>query len=165
PSAPRGCWPVPEMEGRRGVSRRVRRVQRGRHTRTSAILTTILVVGLVVVGSGVLIGIYAAARYYNGLTQLDQLQARQQPQNSQIYASDGTLLTVIASSETRRRVPRARISPWRPKATIAIEARRFYEHHGVDWKAVGRAAVKNLKAGKVEEGGSTLTQQLVRNIF
>ena len=58
-----------------------------------------------------------------------------------------------------------RISPWLPKATIAIEDRRFYEHHGVDWKAVGRAAVKNLEAGRVAEGGSTLTQQLVRNIY
>ena len=72
---------------------------------------------------------------------------------------------MIASSENRQQVPLTQISAWLPKATIAIEDRRFYEHHGVDWKAVARAAVKNLKAGKVEEGGSTLTQQLVRNIF
>jgi penicillin-binding protein 1A len=153
------------MEGRRGVSRRGRRVQRGRRTRAGTIVAVILVTGLVVTGGAVLIGIFAAARYYNGLTQLDELQARQQPQNSSIYASDGSLLTVFASSENRQQVPLSRISPWLPKATIAIEDRRFYEHHGVDWKAVGRAAVKNLKAGKVEEGGSTLTQQLVRNIF
>ena len=153
------------MEGRRGVYRRVRRTSRGRRTRTSAILVTVLVTGLIVAAGAILIGVFAAARYYDGLTQLDELQARQQPQNSRIYASDGTLLTVIASSENRTQVPLTQISPWLPKATIAIEDRRFYQHHGVDWKAVGRAAVKNVKAGKVEEGGSTLTQQLVRNIF
>jgi len=135
---------MPEMEGRRGVSRRGRRVQRGRRTRAGTIVAVILVTGLVVTGGAVLIGIFAAARYYNGLTQLDELQARQQPQNSSIYASDGSLLTVFASSENRQQVPLSLISPWLPKATIAIEDRRFYEHHGVDWKAVGRAAVKNL---------------------
>src|SRR5262245_39232129 len=106
------------MEGRRGVSRRVRRVQRGRRTRTSAIVLTVLAVGGAVLIGAVLIGVFAAARYYNGLTQLDELQARQQPQNSRIYASDGTLLTVIASSENRTQVPIAQISPWLPAATI-----------------------------------------------
>jgi penicillin-binding protein 1A len=153
------------MEGRRGVSRRGRRVERGKRTRAGAIVMTMLAIGAAVVVGAVLIGLFAAARYYDGLTQLDELQARQQPQNSRIYASDGTLLTVIASSENRTQVPLTQISPWLPAATIAIEDRRFYQHHGVDWKAVGRAAVKNLKAGKVEEGGSTLTQQLVRNMF
>ena len=88
-----------------------------------------------------------------------------QGQNSAIYARDGSRLTVIASDKNRRYVSLDRISPWLPAATIAIEDRRFYEHHGVDWKAVGRAAVKNLEAGRVAEGGSTLTQQLVRNIY
>ena len=108
---------------------------------------------------------FGASNYYRGLTHLDDLQQVPQGQNSAIYARDGSRLTVIASDKNRRFVTLDRISPWLPAATIAIEDRRFYEHHGVDWKAVGRAAIKNLEAGRIAEGGSTLTQQLVRNIY
>ena len=50
-------------------------------------------------------------------------------------------------------------------ATIAIEDERFYEHGGVDYEGIVRAALKNLEAGKTVEGGSTITQQLVRNLY
>ena len=121
--------------------------------------------GLVLFVSVVVVAAVGASNYYDGLTHLDELQQVPQGQNSAIYARDGSRLTVIASDKNRRYVSLDRISPWLPAATIAIEDRRFYEHHGVDWKAVGRAAVKNLEAGRVAEGGSTLTQQLVRNIY
>jgi penicillin-binding protein 1A len=52
-----------------------------------------------------------------------------------------------------------------PKATVAIEDRRFYKHGGVDYKGIVRAAVKDLRAGRVVQGGSTITQQLVRNLY
>jgi penicillin-binding protein 1A len=51
------------------------------------------------------------------------------------------------------------------KATVAIEDRRFYKHGGVDYKAILRAAAKDLGAGRVVQGGSTITQQLVRNLY
>ena len=50
-------------------------------------------------------------------------------------------------------------------ATIAIEDRRFYEHSGIDLEGIARALSKDIRAGKVVEGGSTLTQQLVRNLY
>ena len=50
-------------------------------------------------------------------------------------------------------------------ATIAIEDERFYQHGGVDYEGIMRAAIKNLEAGKTVEGGSTITQQLVRNLY
>ena len=153
------------MEGRNGASRRNRRSKRGRRTRSSAVISAILITTLVIFVSVVVVAAVGASNYYDGLTHLDELQQVPQGQNSAIYARDGSRLTVIASDKNRRFVSLDRISPWLPKATIAIEDRRFYEHHGVDWKAVGRAAVKNLEAGRVAEGGSTLTQQLVRNIY
>jgi penicillin-binding protein 1A len=62
-------------------------------------------------------------------------------------------------------VPLSKISPWMPKATVAIEDRRFYVHGGIDVEGIARAAWKNAKAGQVVEGGSTITQQLVRNLY
>ena len=51
------------------------------------------------------------------------------------------------------------------QATVAIEDRRFYEHGGVDYAGIVRAALKNITAGKSLQGGSTLTMQLVRNLY
>ncbi|MBI1365756.1 MAG: PBP1A family penicillin-binding protein [Alphaproteobacteria bacterium] len=57
------------------------------------------------------------------------------------------------------------LPPYLVKAFIATEDRRFYEHHGVDFRGTLRAALANFKAGHVVEGGSTITQQLARNLF
>src|SRR5918996_480515 len=51
------------------------------------------------------------------------------------------------------------------KATIAVEDHRFFEHGGVDVEGIARAAVTDLRAGRIVEGGSTITQQLVRNLY
>ncbi|MGL4656781.1 MAG: biosynthetic peptidoglycan transglycosylase [Sarcina sp.] len=50
-------------------------------------------------------------------------------------------------------------------AIVAIEDRRFYEHKGIDFIALGRALVNNIKAGEIIEGGSTITQQLAKNLY
>lgn len=50
-------------------------------------------------------------------------------------------------------------------AVIAVEDQRFYEHSGVDYKSIARALLKNMKSGGIVEGGSTITQQLVKNLF
>ncbi|HEX8245513.1 MAG TPA: PBP1A family penicillin-binding protein, partial [Longimicrobium sp.] len=52
-----------------------------------------------------------------------------------------------------------------PRAFLAVEDRRFFEHGGVDWKRTLGAMFKNVKSGGVEEGGSTITMQLARNLF
>ena len=57
------------------------------------------------------------------------------------------------------------MSPWLPKATVAIEDRRFYQHGGIDSVGIARALWADVSAGKVVEGGSTITQQLVRNLY
>lgn len=57
------------------------------------------------------------------------------------------------------------LPPYLPKAFVAIEDRRFYSHFGVDPMGLVRAAVANLRAGDVVQGGSTLTQQLAKNLF
>jgi penicillin-binding protein 1A len=84
--------------------------------------------------------------------------------NSALYAADGSKLGVIASDEARTPVSIERIPKRVQLATVAIEDQRFYEHGGVDPEGILRAALKDLEAGKVVEGGSTITQQLVRNL-
>jgi len=84
--------------------------------------------------------------------------------NSVLYAADGSKLGLIASDEARTPVSIKRIPKSVQLATVAIEDQRFYEHGGVDPEGILRAAVKNLEAGKTVEGGSTITQQLVRNL-
>ncbi len=51
------------------------------------------------------------------------------------------------------------------EAFIAVEDKRFYEHHGIDVKSVGRAVYRDILAGGKVEGGSTITQRLAKNIF
>jgi penicillin-binding protein 1A len=84
--------------------------------------------------------------------------------NSTIYAADGTKLGVIASSEARSPVGIMRIPRTVQLATVAIEDKRFYEHAGIDIEGIFRAAVTDVEAGEAVEGGSTITQQLVRNL-
>jgi penicillin-binding protein 1A len=84
--------------------------------------------------------------------------------NSAIYAGDGSKLGLIESDEARAPVSLERVPKRLQLATIAVEDQRFYEHGGVDPEGILRAAVKNLEAGKAVEGGSTITQQLVRNL-
>ncbi|MGH6913776.1 MAG: transglycosylase domain-containing protein, partial [Geminicoccales bacterium] len=57
------------------------------------------------------------------------------------------------------------ISPWLPKAVIAVEDRRFWHHPGIDPIGIGRALVRNLQAGRVVQGGSTISQQLAKLAF
>ena len=79
--------------------------------------------------------------------------------------SDGSLLGSIPAERNREPVTTRNMSPWLPKSTTAIEDRRFWEHGAVDYVGIARAAWTDLTAGKVLEGGSTITQQLVRNLY
>jgi penicillin-binding protein 1A len=85
------------------------------------------------------------------------------PPNLTILASDGT---VLAERGLRRGYVRLdRLPVYLPQAVIATEDRRFYNHLGVDPVGLVRAGVRNLAAGSVVQGGSTITQQLAKNLF
>jgi membrane peptidoglycan carboxypeptidase len=81
--------------------------------------------------------------------------------NSQLLAADGSLITSFYTNN-RSPVTADQISDVMKRALVDIEDSRFYEHNGLDVQGTMRALVKNLAAGQVEEGGSTLTQQLVK---
>jgi penicillin-binding protein 1A len=96
---------------------------------------------------------------------LDDLRPISIGENSFVFASDGSRLGVVPSSKNRQPLKLEAISPWLPKATIAVEDRRFWQHGALDYQGILRAAVKNVEAGRVVEGGSTITQELVRNLY
>jgi penicillin-binding protein 1A len=85
--------------------------------------------------------------------------------NSLVYASDGSWLGAVPTAHNREPVPLERMSPWLPKATVAIEDRRFWHHGPLDYAGIARAAMADLRAGRVVQGGSTITQQLVRDRY
>lgn len=138
-----------------------RRAKRRRRQKVALIAAVVLGVILVVLPAGGVTG--AAVMCAN--VDLGALRQREIGENSFVYAADGTHLGTIPAERNRQPKPLAKISPWMPKATIAIEDRRFYHHNGIDVGGIARAAAKNLSARKIVEGGSTITQQLVRNLY
>ncbi len=84
-------------------------------------------------------------------------------QRSVIYAADGKTRLATIWLDENRQVVRLKDIPKRVRnAVIAIEDDRFYQHDGVDFRGIARAAVTDLRAGRIAQGGSTLTQQLVK---
>ncbi len=97
---------------------------------------------------------------------ISQLKPRDQGQLSEVFASDGSLLGYIYSDTLRTYVRGGQLPRMLKQATVAIEDRRFYQHGGIDYEGIVRAAVKDvLGSGRAVQGGSTLTMQLVRNIY
>src|SRR3954469_10372058 len=86
------------------------------------------------------------------------------PQVSRILAADGSTIATFYY-ENRVAVKLSQVPSVMQKAVIAIEDVRFYEHHGVDLKGSLRALLHNGSAGSVRQGGSTLTQQYVKNVL
>ena len=86
-------------------------------------------------------------------------------QNSYIYASNGQILAILRGSENRRVVASDQIAPVMKQAIVAVEDKRFYEHHGIDLHGILRALWADITNEKVVQGGSTITQQFVKNAF
>ncbi len=113
--------------------------------------------GLVAVGGVV-------AYFAMKLPPIDQLSVPKRPPNIAILASDGTLIANRGETGGSA-VPIGELPVYVGKAFVAIEDKRFYQHFGIDLAGLGRAIVRNLTAGRMEQGGSTLTQQLAKNVF
>jgi membrane peptidoglycan carboxypeptidase len=86
------------------------------------------------------------------------------PQVSRILAADGSTIATFYA-EDRIAAPLSQVPDVMQKALIAIEDVRFYEHHGVDFKGSLRALLHNSSSGSVQQGGSTITQQYVKNML
>jgi penicillin-binding protein 1A len=96
---------------------------------------------------------------------IDELRPIDKGATSVVFAADGSRLGYIRSDDIREPVPIGRVPKALEQATVAIEDENFYEHGGVDYGAIIRAFVENVEAGEIRQGGSTITQQLVRNLY
>ncbi|MDQ1555566.1 MAG: penicillin-binding protein, partial [Actinomycetota bacterium] len=147
-----------------------RRRRRGRERRSGrrSLLTgfglTIVLGFFAVLAGGAVAGAIYVQDTLSGVS-LDGLKADPPGINSRIYDREGNLVETISSTENRTPVPSNKISPWLKAATVAIEDRRFYEHQGVDYQGIFRATIDNLRAGSIQQGASTIEQQLVRNLY
>jgi penicillin-binding protein 1A len=138
-----------------------RRRARARRRRRFGVLAFLLISVLAVLAT---VG-FSSARSIQSDCNLNDLRPARIGSNSFIYAADGSLLGSIPAEKNRQPVSLKDTSPWMAKATVAIEDRRFYEHGGIDFQGIARAAVNDIRAGRAVEGGSTITQQLVRNLY
>lgn len=86
-------------------------------------------------------------------------------QNSQIYDLQGNVIDTFHSGQNREVIPLTEVSPYLVQAVLSIEDRNFYSHMGIDPKGLARAAVQDIKTMSMEQGASTVTQQLARNLY
>jgi 1A family penicillin-binding protein len=114
----------------------------------------LIFIGLILIGS-----VFALLR----LPQIpDDLNKIALASPTEIYADDGQLIKTLAN---RQIVSIDNISAPIISAILALEDREFYSHHGISKRGLVRAFVSNLKSGRVSQGGSTITQQLSKNLF
>jgi penicillin-binding protein 1A len=133
---------------------------RRRRIRKLRLLALIGVLGVLAVTSFSYGVVLAVSQQLSGL---DPFRHQHVQVDGYVYAADGhTILTVLRGSQSRVLVPSSAISPWIKQAIVATEDKRFYQHRGVDIRGMGRALWHDLRGGAVQ-GGSTITQQFVKN--
>ncbi|MCG9891176.1 MAG: penicillin-binding protein [Thermosynechococcaceae cyanobacterium MS004] len=110
-------------------------------------------------------GLVGLAISYRNLPDVRSLKGYVPSETTFIYDINGKVLATLHGEENREVIPLDRISPNLKLAVIAIEDSNFYQHQGVNPVGILRATLVNLQKGRTVEGASTLTQQLVKNLF
>jgi penicillin-binding protein 1A len=145
--------------------RRERRRRRARHHRRHAVVAR-LALALLVVGMGctAATALVLVAGSPQGLVgcHLASTHPHVGGRDSFLFAADGSRLGAVPTTQNREPVTLRRMSRWAPVATVSIEDRRFWSHGALDYAGIGRAALADVEAGRVVQGGSSITQQLVR---
>src|SRR5215216_5129760 len=138
--------------------------RRNRHGARSKVL-----LGFGVIATVCVIAMLSLAGYVLAIAStapdLSELKPVDKGQISVVYAADGSRLGFVQSDVLRRVIPWSDMPVDLRRATVAIEDERFYKHKGLDVSAIVRAGIKNLESGETVQGGSTLTQQLVRALY
>ena len=147
PSPPRQPW-----SPWRALKRLVRRVM------TAVFVTPVVAAGTVATSLATYVFMPLPAT-------LPQERSQPEARASTVYAIDGTPIGQFRGVEQQTAVTAENIPDTVRRAVVAAEDRRFFSHRGIDWQAVGRAVVADVQAGEIVQGGSTITQQLVKSLY
>ncbi len=128
-----------------------------------------MLIGLAGLAGAIAIGAIAAVGYVLSVAQsaprLASLKASIAGASSQVFAANGTRLGFIQSDELRTPIETSQMPSDLRNATVAIEDQRFYKNNGVDLTGIFRSAVKDVLNGQALQGASTITMQLMRNLY
>ncbi|MBI5492095.1 MAG: PBP1A family penicillin-binding protein [Deltaproteobacteria bacterium] len=124
----------------------------------------LLRISLVFLACLLLAGLGSYYYFTRGLPSLDTLEDYHPNLVTSVYSSDGRIIGEFFI-EKRVVVPLDRMPPYLIKAFLAAEDTKFFEHEGINYTSIGRALLKNVMAGKVVQGGSTITQQLAKSFL
>ncbi|HEY3247340.1 MAG TPA: penicillin-binding protein 1A [bacterium] len=151
--------PVPP--GRSNRPGQIRRPRRPSPWLRWVLVTLGVLLSILIIGAGLLAGMAVAFS-----RRLPDVSALYNPPDeaTRIYAANGELVASLYR-ENRVSVPLSQIPNALQHAVLAVEDDRFYQHRGVDARAITRAVWRNFRAGRLEEGASTITQQLARTLF
>ncbi len=152
-------------KARSAKTRRARQVKRRRIVIAACVLAAIPLVVLAVLVGFLSLGLRTVAAVEEDIPALEDQREFSLAQTTQIYAADGTLLAYLHGVENRTVISGKQIPDKLKHAIVAVEDERYYQHNGVDLEGFGRALVVNLQSQSVEEGFSTITMQLVGNMY
>ncbi|MCC6446627.1 MAG: penicillin-binding protein 1A [Armatimonadetes bacterium] len=119
-------------------------------------------------GAAILVGViggtyYSLSRMLPANIDINSVQ-KETEEKTKIYSADGVLLAEVFE-ENREFIPIEQIPRQLQNAVVAIEDKYFYKHSGINLRSIGRALYENLRENRISQGGSTITQQLARNIW
>jgi penicillin-binding protein 1A len=160
---PRGPRPRHQLDPL--LASRLRKRHRERRKNRRKRLGRVLAAGVIGTLLVLVVSGFTGAAIWMASCDLNSLKPVEVGQNSFVYAADGSLLGSIPAEKNRQPVTLDEMSEWVPKATVAIEDRRFWQHGALDYAGIARAVFANVRAGHVVQGGSTITQQLARNLY
>ena len=125
-------------------------------------IAIILFLLLCVIGAGIVAGIFFGL--FGDDFEISKEELEIAASNSVIVDANGEVIANLSGDEKRKIISLEEMSGYLPKAYVSIEDERFYSHHGVDWKRTAGAVFNTIFRGSSSYGGSTITQQLVKNI-
>jgi penicillin-binding protein 1A len=155
--------PAPRSRGSRSKGGRKRKRGGGRAGARS-ILSRLVYWSVVLAVWVVIAGVGTFAYVASTLPPIQSLEVPKRPPTVEIVGLDGKVLTTRGEMSGTD-VPIKELPPYLPRAFVAIEDRRFYSHFGVDPIGLARAVAANVARRGVSQGGSTITQQLAKNLF
>jgi penicillin-binding protein 1A len=153
-----------DVEFERMLLARHSRLRRRTRKRRSIVLVGVLLLASIVALVLATVA-FTGPQILESQCSLKDLRSLRSGENSFLYTDNGQLLGVVPSATNRQPLPLAQISPSLPQATVAIEDARFWQHGALDYRGIMRALYQDLSKGHIVQGGSTITQELVRNLY